>query len=545
MQNFKLPILFFFVCMLYRVNVLAQQNDQQPRLIHLNGTTRLYVGGNPFLILGGELCNSTASSIDYLRPVWQKLKSMHLNTVLAPVYWELMEPVEGKFDFVLVDSMLAEARKQDLKLVLLWFGSWKNSMSCYAPEWMKLNQQRFERAKDSKGHGLEILSAFNQMNLNADITAFTVLMKHIAQVDAREKTVIMVQVENEIGMLTEPREYTNAANLAFQQKVPDQLMNYLKENKKVLVPELQICWSKQGFATTGSWEEIFGKSPATDEIFQAWQYAVYSNAVAVAGKKEYNIPMYVNAALNYKNVLPGQYPSGGPLPHLMDIWQAGAPAIDILSPDFYNPYFRSYSELYVRRNNPLFIPEIRSEPGNAAKVFLAVGHYNAIGFSPFSIESTVAVSEEPLAKSYSLLQQLSSLILENQSTGKMDGVLLDSGLQKQELTMGDYKLTVSHEYTLGWSAGSKDPGWPESGGLIIQTAPNEFIIAGSGIVVNFSSAKDPNNFIGILNAYEGEYINGKWIPGRRMNGDQDHQGRHIRIPVKEFSIQQVKIYEYR
>jgi len=268
-------------------------------------------------------------------------------------------------------------------------------------------------------------------------------------------------------------------------------MNYLKKNKKVLVPELQICWSKQGFATTGSWEEIFGKSPATDEIFQAWQYAVYSNAVAVAGKKEYNIPMYVNAALNYKNVLPGQYPSGGPLPHLMDIWQAGAPAIDILSPDFYNPYFRSYCELYVRRNNPLFIPEIRSEPGNAAKVFLAVGHYNAIGFSPFSIESTVSVSEEPLAKSYSLLQQLLSLILENQSTGKMDGVLLDSGLQKQELTMGDYKLTVSHEYTLGWSAESKDPGWPESGGLIIQTAPNEFIIAGSGIVVNFSSAKDP------------------------------------------------------
>jgi beta-galactosidase GanA len=545
MQNFKLPILFFIVSALYHETISAQQNDKQPRLVQVHGVTQLFVSGKPFLILGGELGNSTASYIDYMRPAWPKLKSMRLNTVLAPVYWELVEPFEGKFDFRLVDSLMAEARNQDLKLILLWFGSWKNSMSCYAPEWVKLNQQRFERAKDSKGHGLEMLSAFNKANLNADITAFTALMKHIAQVDAAERTVVMIQVENEIGMLTEAREYTDAANLAFQQKVPDQLMHYLNKNKNELVPELQACWSKNGFSTSGSWEEIFGKSLATDEIFQAWQYAVYTNAVAEAGKKAYDVPMYVNAALNYKNVQPGQYPSGGPLPHLMDIWQAGAPAIGILSPDFYNPYFRAYCDLYIRRNNPLFIPEIRSEPDNAAKVFLAVGHFKAIGFSPFSIESGVAAADEPLTKSYALLQQLSPLILENQSTGKMDGVLLDSGIQNKELIMGDYKLTVSHEYTLGWSAGSKDPGWPESGGLIIQTGRDEFIIAGTGIVITFSSVRDPNSFVGILRAYEGEYINGQWIPGRRMNGDQDHQGRHIRIPVKEFSIQQVKVYNYR
>jgi beta-galactosidase GanA len=497
------------------------------------------------LILGGELGNSSSSNIDYMRPVWRKLKSMHLNTVLIPVYWELLEPAEGKFDFTLVDSMMAEARKQDLKLIILWFGSWKNSMSCYAPEWIKLNQQKFERAKNSKGNGLEILSAFNKINLTADMNAFVTLMKHIAQLDSVEKTVLMVQVENEIGMLTEARDYTDAANLAIHQKVPDQLINYLKKNKNELVPEFVTYWSINGFSTTGSWEEIFGKSLATDELFQAWQYAVYTNAIAAAGKKAYDIPMYVNAALNYKNVLPGQYPSGGPLPHLMDIWQAAAPAIDILSPDFYNPYFRSYCDLYSRRNNPFFIPEIRSEPGNAAKVFLAVGHYKAIGFSPFSIESDTTASEEPVAKSYRLLQQLSSLILENQVTGKIEGVLLDSNFQNQELIMGDYKLTISHEYSLGWSAGSKEPGWPESGGLIIQTAQNEFIIAGTGIVVSFSSAKNLNSFVGILQAYEGEYMNGQWIPGRRMNGDQDHQGRHIRIPVKKFSIQRVKLYDYR
>ena len=145
---------------------------------------------------------------------------MHLNTILAPVYWELLEPSEGKFDFTLVDSLIADARHRDLKLVLLWFGSWKNSMSCYAPEWIKLNQQKFERAKDSKGRPLEILSAFNKINLAADMSAFAALMKHIARVDSVENTVIMVQVENEIGMLTEAREYTAAASLAFNSTCP-------------------------------------------------------------------------------------------------------------------------------------------------------------------------------------------------------------------------------------------------------------------------------------------------------------------------------------
>ena len=543
MQHFKTALSLFILMIVYCSSLKAQSKNSLPHLVKTNGVTRLFVEGKPFLILGGELGNSTASDMNYMRPFWSKLKAMHLNTLLVPVYWELLEPTEGRYDFTLVDSMIAEARNQDLKLVLLWFGSWKNSMSCYAPEWVKLNQQKYERAKDSGGKGLEILSAFNKSNLQADMNAFSALMKHIGIVDSQENTVLMVQVENEIGMLTEAREYTDAANLAFKSKVPDALMSWLKKNKSDLLPELLTQWQKSGFAGSGTWEEVFGKGLSTDEIFQAWNYAVYTNAVAGAGKKEYNIPMYVNTALNYKNVNPGQYPSAGPLPHLMDIWQAGAPEIDILSPDFYNPYFKQYSDLYSRRNNPFFIPEIRSEPNNAAKVFLSVGHYKAIGFSPFSIESVVMPSEEPIGKSYELLSQLAPIILENQVTGKTEGILLDSSFQKQELTMGNYTLTVSHEYTLGWSPGSKNPGWPESGGLIVQTGENEFIIAGTGIVITFAST-DANLSAGILQVYEGEFVKGKWIPGRRMNGDQDHQGRHIRIPVKEFSIQRVKVYTY-
>jgi hypothetical protein len=200
--------------------------------------------------------------------------------------------------------------------------------------------------------------------------------------------------------------------------------------------------------------------------------------------------------------------------------------------------------LYSRRNNPFFIPEIRSEANNSAKVFLAIGHYQAIGFSPFFIESVALPAEEPVGKSYELLEQLSPLILESQAKKKITGFLLDSGFQKQQMTIGNYRVTVSHEYTLGWSPESKYPGWPESGGLILQTDSNEFIIAGTGFVITFAALTEDQS-VGILRADEGNFVNGRWIPGRRMNGDQDHQGRHIRIPVKEYSIQRVKLYTYQ
>jgi beta-galactosidase GanA len=254
--------------------------------------------------------------------------------------------------------------------------------------------------------------------------------------------------------------------------------------------------------------------------------------------------MYINAALNYRNVQPGQYPSAGPLPHLMDIWQAAAPAIDFLSPDFYNPYFKHYCDLYTRRNNPLFIPEIRFEPSDAAKVFYAIGHYQAMGFSPFSIESTTHPEEEPITKSYSILSQLSPGILKYSGTGKMDGVLLDTSNKEQEIVLGNYKLTVSHDYTLGWSPEAKKPDWPMSGAIIIQENDNDFIIAGTGVVITFSVNNSGNKSVGILQAEEGVYKNGKWIAGRQMNGDQDHQGRHIRIAVGDWGIQKVRLYEY-
>lgn len=489
------------------------------------------VNGKPFLVLGGELGNSSASSEAYMKPLWPKFGAMHLNTILSPVYWELMEPTEGRFDFSQVDMIIKNARVHQLKVVLLWFGSWKNSMSCYAPAWVKQDQQRFPRA----GRGLEILSAFDDHNLQADIRAFKALMKHIREMDAVQQTVILVQVENEVGLLTEAREHTPQANALFEQPVPTVLVDYLVQHKDSLVPELRARWE----ARDGNWEHMFGKSLETDEIFQAWYYARYVNAVASAGKSVYNLPMYVNAALNYKNVKPGQYPSAGPLPQVMDIWQAGAPAIDMLSPDFYNPYFRRYCDLYNRRNNTFFIPEIRFEPDDAAKVFLAIGHYKSLGFSPFSLEETEHPGSEPVAKSYDLLRQLTPLILAHKP---MEGFLVEKGAPPQTIQLGKYKITVDHELTLGWSRGAKDSTWAMGGGLIIQTGEDEFVVAGTGIVCTFSLDQGT---VGILSTDEGRFENGVWIAGRRMNGDQDHQGRHVRISSAEWGIQKVRLYSYQ
>ncbi|HEY8659778.1 MAG TPA: DUF5597 domain-containing protein [Hanamia sp.] len=538
----QVGIIFSFMLI---IHLSVQSQTYRPPYITKKGTTeQLIVEGKPFLVLGGELGNSTTSSPKYMRSAWNKFKAMNLNTILSPVYWELIEPEEGKFDFALVDSIINTCRKNNLKVILLWFGSWKNSMSCYAPAWIKTNESRFPRAQDHTGKGLEILSAFSKNNVDADIKAFTALMKHLKETD-KSHTVIMVQVENEIGMLSEARERTATADKAFKSEVPPELMNYLIAKKDSLVPELREHWSKTNFITAGNWETVFGKSLATNELFQAWYYAKYTNAVALAGKKVYPLPMYVNAALNYRNVQPGQYPSAVPLPHLMDIWQAAAPAIDILSPDFYNPYFKQYCELYRRRNNPLFIPEIRFEPSDAAKVFYAIGHYQSIGFSPFSIESTEQPKNESIGKSYSILSQLSFEILKYSGTGKMEGVLLDSQTQRQEIILGNYKLTISHDYTLGWSTEASKPDWPSSGAIIIQKGENKFIIAGTGVVVTFSVNGSNKISAGILNAVEGKYVNGKWVSGRRMNGDQDHQGRHIRIPEGDWNIQKVQLYQYK
>jgi len=530
----------FFCCQLRSI---GQPAAHIPHLTKNGNYTQLIVDNKPFLILGGELGNSSASSNEYMQQIWSKLKQMNLNTVFAPVYWELMEPAKGRFDFSLIDSLIKNARLNKIRLVLLWFGAWKNSMSCYAPGWVKTSQERFPRALDKNNIQQEILTPFSRNNLEADKTAFMALMRHVKQIDEKQNSVIAIQVENEIGMVPDARSYDEAANTAFHQPVPQPLVDYLQKNKDNLTPELDSVWKANTYKTSGTWEEVFGKSLATDEIFMAWYYVRFVNEIAAAGKAVYNLPMYVNAALNRPGWKPGQYPSAGPLPHVMDMWKAGAPSIDLFAPDIYFPDLKHWCDLYTRSSNPLFIPEIRFENGVDAKAFFVFGNYNCLSFSPFSIESTEHPKKEPIGKAYDVLEQVTHLITRYQPTGGVKGFLLEKDSLSKGVTIGNYHLTIDHEYRLGWSAGAKDNVWPLAGCIIMSIAPDELCVAGTGVVITFASTT-ANRRAGFLTIDEGKFLNEKWIPGRRMNGDQDHQGRHVRIPVGDYSIQHVKLYTY-
>jgi len=536
--------------------LFAQQNSL-PHLRKQGTATQLVVDGKPFLVLAGELGNSSSSSVENMRPFWPKLAGLNLNTVLMPVYWELIEPTEGKFDFTLVDGLIQDARKQKLRLVPLWFASWKNSMSSYAPAWVKTNQRRFPRSQDRNGNGLEILSPFSKENVDADARAFAAFMRHLREVDGAEHTVIMIQVENEIGMIPDSRDRSAEANTLFAQAVPVELMDYLQAHKEQLNPEFRALWATNGFQSRGTWEELFGKSAATNEIFMAWYFARFVNRVTDAGKSEYSLPMFVNAALIRPGYQPGQYPSAGPLPHLMDIWRAGAPKIDFLSPDIYFQNFAEWVRKYQKSGNPLFIPEALPGPIDSVNALYAIGQHDAIGFSPFSVESLDEVTSDSLKQSYDLLTQLTPLILEHQGKGEMAGLLPEGPEQRlpQQLRLGDYVLNVTFERQLTQPTGPQNPGVPTSagsqsanilsGGLVIATGPNEFVFAGTGLTVTFEVDTPGDPIVGILAADEGQYANGQWIQGRRLNGDQTHQGRHLRLPAGRFGIQRIKLYRYR
>ena len=510
-----------------------------PRLTVVRGRPQLIVDSKPFLILGGELGNSTATSLENMAPVWPRLKAMNLNTVLMPVYWELVEPVEGQFDFSLYRDLILEARKSGPKLVFLWFGVWKNSMSSHVPAWIKLNTARFPRAKSDQGISQEILSAFSEPVLQADIKAFEALMAFVKEVDIQDHTVIMVQVENEVGMLPSARDHQALAQAAFIKPVPSVLMNYLVAHQKELPAELAASWQTNGQKLKGTWIEVFGVSPQTEEYFMAFQYSSFLNRLAAAGKRIYPLPMYANAALNRPGRLPGEYPSAGPLPHLLDIWKGAGHDLDFLSPDFYNPDFKQWCDAYTRQGDPLFIPEHAFDATAPVKALYSIGHYDGLGFSPFSIESKNENSES-LAKAYGVINHIQDLL----GTHQKEGILLSKSNPEVSFTMGEYDFTCKHDYTLSWTPGSRLDVWPSAGAIVIQTGPKEFYVAGTGVVITFKKHHDPMINVGLLKVDEGTFENHIWKTSRHLNGDQTHQGRHINIPTTQYATQKVVLYDY-
>jgi hypothetical protein len=534
-----------------------QRSPQLPHLEKHGGLTQLLVDGQPFLMLAGELHNSSSSSVRYMEPVWPQLASAHLNTVLAPVAWETIEPEENRFDFSNVDGLLAGARNNHLRLVILWFGSWKNTFSTYVPAWVKTDTARFPRVQTHDGRNTERLSPFSIAVRDADAKAFAQLMRHLREIDASAHTVLMMQVENEVGVIPESRDHSPVAEAAFAAAVPPALLGFMRQHRTALEPQFRSAWEDNGAKPGGSWQEMFGHAPLTDDLFMAWQYATFVEHVAAAGKAQYALPMYANAALIRPNYLPGQYNSGGPLPHSLDLWRAGAPTLDFFSPDLYFNDFAQWASGYAHPDNPLFIPEAQGGTTGAANALYAYGHLAAIGFSAFGIDDQdnapldlagiTTPGERPdgraLSDAYAVMSQLAPLVLEKQRTGEVEAVLVEGPAQRSaRLVLGEYTATLTPANASAGAAGRVSA-------LFIRTGPSEFLVVGSADAqITFSSDSPGPPIVAIESIDEEFFDHGTWRAGRRLNGDESSQGQALRIQSKDLGqgrIYKVRLYRYR
>lgn len=520
-------------------------------------------------ILGGELSNSAATSVSDIEKVLPRMKTLGLNTVLVPVYWEFLEPVEGQMDFTLVDRTIDVARQQGLKIVPLWFGAWKNSMSCYAPAWFKLDVKRFPRAVTAEGKPLEIASCFSDHVLQADLKAFSALMQHIAEKDPRRDVVIMIQIENEIGMLESARDHSPLAEKAYKQPVPQALLKALSIKRQ------------------GTWAEVFGTDDYADEKFMAWHYACYVEHLAQAARRIHDMPLYVNAAMNSRGRKPGEYPSAGPLAHLADIWKAGAPDIDILAPDIYDTGFKSWASQYAMPSRPqdggkvknrLFIPESLCCANSGVRALYAFGEHQALGFSPFAIDQASPKETGSVTQAYHLLREIFSLNSHHSPLATQSwGLLFDQEDRERIIDDNGVLITCRHYFTLPWDARATDGStWPEGGAMLIRLGKYDYLLAGSGVVIDFKTRTEKQqeqqkelgedgfaeaggnrsgftvlgsqfsgSRLGLLSVDEVDVDHqGQMHFLRRHNGDQSHQGRHARISVGEWKMLHIQLYEY-
>jgi beta-galactosidase GanA len=499
------------------------QTHPIPEIVQKNGRYALFVDGAPYLMLGAQVNNSSAWPAT-LPKVWPAIDFVQANTVEIPVYWEQFEPEQGHFDYTLVDTLLAQAREHSVHLVLLWFGTWKNGSSHYMPLWLKRTPDLSPRIIGANGRVVDSPSPYATTAMQDDMAAFAALMRHLKAADA-QRTVIMVQVENEPGSWGSARDFSPTAQKLFEAPVPAELLSAL---------HLQVN------SPSANWQQVFGDD--ADVFFNAWSVAHYIGQVAAAGKAVYPLPLYVNAALKSPTApgSPCHYECGGATDNVIAIWKAAAPAIDIEAPDIYmndsTPYL-AVLDLYHRPDNPLFVPETGNSLTASRFFFAALGR-QTIGYSPFGIDYTgyadtpLGASRQtedslaPLALNYKLIGPMDREIAQLNFEGKLQAVVEEKGRPSQSFDDGSWTVTVSYGPPVsgrsGPSAGNPDP---IGRALVAQLGDDQFLVTGYFCRVDFRPS-DPasQKQRQFLRVEEGNYENGVFKPIRIWNGDQTDWG---------------------
>ncbi len=510
---------FSFAFLMALTPCLLSQTSEAPRLEQKDGRYTLLVDGRPYLILGGQIHNSSAWPSE-LPQVWESMAALHANTMEAPVYWEQFEPREGQFDYTNVDQLVEGARTHNLHVVLLWFGTWKNGNMHYVPAWVKSDPKRFPNVIRPDGEPIDVLSPLSRNTLEADKSAFVALTRHLKQIDGDAHTVLMIQVENESGNIGSIRDNSPEANRAFTGQVPSELL---------------AAAHKQ----PGTWKEVFGAE--ADETFQVYYQAKYINEIAAAGKQEFNVPYYINVWIDYPAAeLPERqldtpgigYPSGGAVQKMLGLWRALAPSIDLIGPDIYtddSPFYRQVMAAYHRPDNPLWIPETGRDDSFAKFFFYALGD-GAIGFSPFGVDQSGwnILGDNPWKRhsaNFALIGPMSREIARLEFDGKLKTAVEEPGQATEEIDFGEWQATVSFGFPQ--PDGRRAPGTRDAHGsaLIAQLGPDQFLVTGEDASIAFHlPGKLPWIRSQIITAEQGTYENDTWKPMRLWNGDETDRG---------------------
>ena len=507
-----------------------------PRLVKDASGFEFLVDDHPFLILGIQTGNSSGYPGE-LERTWPLAKRIHVNTVEIPIQWQVVEPQEGRFDFTIVDGLVAGARQSGLRLILSWFGGFKNAAMHYAPAWVKEDVKKYPRMIDQTGSPIRVLATHVGATQAADSKAFAAFMRHLKELDGDRHTVIAIQVENEAGVLGTDRDHSASANQLFAQPVPATVAK---------------AFGKSG---GGTWSEVFG--PYASETFAAYYQAQYLNRVAEAGKREFPLPMFLNVWTDIQDGFyePGvSHPSGGATTRMLPLYKALVPAIDWISPDIYKQSYVQYVEEatpYSRPDNPLLIPETGRDLGFCRRMFYALGDLKGIGVSVFGVEGAPegdngATPEDlrDLSATYRVLGDAAPLLAEAKKYGKLRSVVEEPGIATLVADFGDYEAMAQFGTSHWGYGGARAAGTPLTTGraLIGQIAPDEFVVAGFDTTVSFrprfGSAAPRADFV---RAEEGTYEGGTWKPRRQLSGDEIFFG--LRLPAAG-AVVKVKLMKY-